>query len=128
MSAEVLNHPMEEGVPYSVEYEDGSVVLMHEVFYEDEDVKGTLELFVDKGGDNALFIHCDVYRWSKSSLKKFREEFKVLKKEAVKNGFDALYAYTENPKWAKMVEKCEKIGQFTKDGKYYEVLEWQLFR
>lgn len=96
-----------------------------EVFYQDEDVKSVIELCVVPEG-KALFLHCEVYNWSKETLKKCRKEFQELKKLAKEHGCDSVYTYTENPRWCHLLEKCEKIGEFEEDGKKYEVLEWEL--
>lgn len=98
-----------------------------EVFYEDDDGYGTLELHLTPQGEHALFVHCELYDWKPSILRKCRKEFEKLREECLKVDIDCLYTYTTNPRWCYMLGiQPLKIGEFYENSEKYEVLEWEL--
>jgi len=87
--------------------------------YEDDDVKMDFSL---EGNEALMFIHFLVKtKASKSVIKKSREIFKRFREEAAKMGYDAIYAYTPSPKFARICGgKFNTIDEI--DGK--ELIVW----
>lgn len=93
---------------------------MRIIAYEDEDFK--LE-YTKKYGD--IFIHCLVFNWSLSSLKKGKRIFEEFKEKRRKEGVDYLYSVTPNPKFCELLGG-HRIGQCAKKNREYEVYRWEL--
>lgn len=74
--------------------------------------------------DSYLFVHIDVHNWSPSILKLIRCDFEELKLDAYGNGYDNIFSYTSNPKFAKLVDGSCKYADSIDDG--VEVLYWEL--
>lgn len=68
-----------------------------------------------------LFIHLDVYKWSKAIVHELRDEFDKIKKKAHENGYNYISTYTHNPKFVRMFG-----GIKTMTFKEYEVFSWEL--
>ncbi len=78
---------------------------MKQTFSENEDYKLVLEM-----EENHIFLHIDVVNWGKSVLKSIRTDMLDILKRTKEQGWDEVYAYTPNVKFANMVEPCETIG------------------
>jgi hypothetical protein len=89
--------------------------------YEDEDFSVVLEEW-----SSILFLHCYVDNYSKSVKKKMLDIFEELKQACFYNGWEELYSYTPNGKFARMLPGAEKIDSFKQGDVEYEVFEWVL--
>ena len=100
-------------------YKDGCF----EKVYNGDDFNITLERVKD-----TIFVHCDVFSFSKSILKKMRTYFKMLRDFLHSKGFDEIATYTLNKKFAKLIDNSfEVAGEIKWDGgKSIEVLVWEL--
>jgi len=77
--------------------------------------------------DGCLFIHCDVESFSASSLKTMKLVWGWIKESAFMQGYDHIYTYTKNLKFALMVDGSGKvIDEFNLDDEDYEVIKWDL--
>lgn len=93
---------------------------MRITYYKDEDFH--LE-YVKKY--NEVFLHCTVFNWKLSSLRKGFKVFGRMMNEFANSGVSRLVTVTPNPKFVQMMG-----GQFLhkhyEDNKEYEVYQWVL--
>jgi hypothetical protein len=54
---------------------------------------GDFALYIDKFEDEIVFIHPEMYNWSKSVYKEVKRELKVFCQEMADEGKEAIYAY-----------------------------------
>lgn len=72
-----------------------------------------------------LFLHCDVYKWDRATLKKVREGIKILKAEIKAKGYDKpVFTYTQNPRWVKLLG-AKYHNSFDFEGRDFEVWKWE---
>ena len=89
-------------------------------YYEDEDFKLECnDVF------NESYLHCEVKKWTLSSLKKVFRIFAQLLNEKEQEGVTRLVTVTPNPKFASLLggSHCETVKQ---EGIEYEVYQWVL--
>lgn len=93
---------------------------MRETYYEDSSF-----LFQYRILEGVVFLHCTVFEWKLSTLKKqisiLSEFLNVMKKK----GFDAVYTITPNPRFARLLGG-EYIGDYSEEDFEYEVFKWEL--
>ena len=75
--------------------------------------------------DGIMFLHCDVENFNKTVLKNMRTVFEEIKVAAAYFGWEEIFSYTPNPKFAKILGG-ESINSFEVCGKTYEVMKWEL--
>ena len=94
----------------------------YKTIIDNEDFKVGLEL----EGDDILFVHCDVHKWSPSVIKRIRLGFQELRTIVTDGGYDTLYTYTQNRRWCDLVDKSYTfIANIEVSGESYEVLGWE---
>lgn len=91
---------------------------MRHTFYEDEDF--ILQYNFDKG---QVLIHCEVDKWSLSSLKKGYRIFAEMMDTFRSVGYEKFYTVTPNPKFCELLGGT-KIEGFKENG--HEVYVWEL--
>ena len=89
--------------------------------YSDEDFQVEVE-----ERDGILFLHCEVEKYNKTVKKRMQEVFQDIKDACVFFGWDAIHAYTPNPKFSKLMEGGFTIDTFSRGGVDYEVIRWEL--
>lgn len=89
------------------------------VIYEDEN-------FILHYGirDRILYLHCDVFNWKLSSLRKGYQVFADLLKRKNEYDADRIVTVTPNPKFAKLFGGTT-VGYIVIDGIEYEGIEWE---
>lgn len=90
------------------------------VFYKDESFIVETEVF-----EGVLYLHCEVYKWNSSSLRRGYWVFSELKKEATERGFSKMRAIMINPKFTELFN-AHHLKSIQIEGKDYEVMEWEL--
>lgn len=90
------------------------------IYYEDEDFKLECNEF-----NGEYFLHCVVYNWTISSLKKGIKVFGELLNEKESEGVKRLVTATPNPKFARLLGGTY-FETIYKEGKRYEVYQWVL--
>lgn len=79
--------------------------------------------------EGLIFLHCNVYNFSKSVLKDLRDVFEVLCEEARLQGHYTMFSITPNSRFVKALRKpFDVIEEFEKDGESYEVVAWDLIQ
>ena len=78
---------------------------MKQTFSENKDYSLVIQMESD-----ILFLHIDVFNWGKSVLKSIRSDMDTILSKTKEQGWDEIYAYTPNVKFANLVEPCETIG------------------
>jgi len=74
-----------------------------------------------------LFIHCVVHKHSKSTIKAIKDCFKTIKEELFTNGFDWLYCYTQNLRFAQAIDNSLQVkSSVSSEGQDYTVVQWEL--
>lgn len=91
------------------------------VYYEDEDFMLKVEEL-----DGHLFMHVDVTNWTPSSYKRGVEKFEEVIKRAYWGGYEAVYTYIKNPKFAKMFGSPEWLQTLNHNDEQYELMRWKL--
>lgn len=91
---------------------------MKTVYYEDEDF--TLQFNEDKG---AILIHCEVFNWKLSSLKRGYRVFAEMVEDFSSKGVTHFYSVTPNPRFCELLGG-KKLEGFSENG--YEVYIWEL--
>jgi len=94
--------------------------VIKDVYYEGEDFKLSITVV-----NNEVFLHCLVYDWKLSSLRKGFKIFGRMMKELKENGFNEIYSISPNPKFCEMMGG-RSIGILEKEGLTYEVFKWDL--
>ncbi len=93
-----------------------------ESFFDDGNIHMEVEDLED-----LRFIHVKVKKITPSIVRLIKCLGEKLKKESLKDGYSSIFTYTQNVKFAKLVDKgFEKRGVVCSDGIEYEVLKWQL--
>lgn len=89
---------------------------MRNIFYRDDSF--SFEYTVDESGNPVL--HCDVFEWKLSTLKKMYKEFasflQLFKGKTI-------YTISPNPKFVSLFGG-RTVSVLTVDGKEYEVIVW----
>lgn len=91
-----------------------------------------IEIYSDENFDvkveeqeGIMFLHCDVENFNKSVLKQMKAVMEEIKVAAFCHGWDEIFSYTPNPKFAKMLGG-ESIDSFRTNNQDYEVMRWAL--
>ena len=93
-----------------------------ESFFDD----GNIHMEVEDLEDHR-FIHMKVEKITPSVARLIKSLGKKIAKKSIKEGYSALFTYTRNVRFCKLVDKSFKEhGVVTHDGKEYEVLKWEL--
>lgn len=98
--------------------EDGSEV---EVYYEDDGLVGKLQYH-----SGLVFAHVDFKKNTPEVHKRFLEKFEECKEDLSNRGYDTLFTYTRNKRFAKYVPGATYLTHFNHSGKDYEVWKWEL--
>ena len=93
---------------------------MRKTYYKDEDFH--LQ-YVEKYDE--VFIHCDVFNWKISSLRKGIRVFAKMLNEFEGKGVPHLVTVTPNPKFVQLLGG-QFVSTYVDDGKEYEVYQWVL--
>ena len=75
--------------------------------------------------EDSVLIHCDIYNWKPSVLRRGYSEIASLMAEKKAEGYTRLFTVTPNPKFAKLFGG-ERINSFYHEDTYYEVVVWDL--
>lgn len=94
---------------------------MRKTYHKDDDFH--IE-YVEKY--NEVFLHCDVFNWKLSSLRRGIRVFAKLLNEFQVKGRSRLLTATPNPQFAEMLGGEFLQTQRGEDGKEYEVYQWVL--
>ena len=78
---------------------------MLKTYSDNENYKLMIEMEEDH-----LFLHIDVFNWSKSVLKSIRFDMANILYNSWQQGWKEIYAYTPNIKFANLIEPCEIVG------------------
>ncbi len=78
---------------------------MKRTFSENKDYKLIIEM-----EQCMLFLHISVFNWGKSVLKSIRNDMDEVLRLTKEQGWDEIYAYTKNVKFANLVEPCEIVA------------------
>ncbi len=89
------------------------------VYYKDEDV-----LFQVNTNSEGTFLHCEVYNWKPSVLKKAYKVFAAFLNEAEDLGITNIFTVTPNPKFAKLFGGRVVLQGYI-DGVPHEVISWE---
>lgn len=90
------------------------------VAYKDEDFQIDVQPVND-----VVHLHCYVFNWKPSVLKKIYSVFTYLKELFSVSGYAYMATITPNPKFAKLFGG-EVIDEKMINGKYHEVIVWEL--
>lgn len=90
------------------------------VAYKDEDFQIDVQPVND-----VVHLHCYVFNWKPSVLKKIYSVFAYLKDLLSVSGYAYMATITPNPKFAKLFGG-EVIDEKMINGKYHEVIVWEL--
>tara|TARA_R100000687_G_C6447263_1_gene163436 strand:+ start:2034 stop:2336 length:303 start_codon:yes stop_codon:yes gene_type:complete len=74
----------------------------------------------------ACFFHCYVTNFNKTVLKRMREVWESIKREAYAEGWPQIHSYTPNPKFAMLLPGAKKVNEFEAEGQHFEVIRWEL--
>lgn len=75
--------------------------------------------------EDSILLHCEVYNWKPSVLRRGYSVIASLMNEKGKEGYVRLFTVTPNPKFAKLFGgMC--INKFYHEGIHYEVVVWDL--
>lgn len=74
--------------------------------------------------DGVLFVHMEVDFYNKTILKELRSLMEDLEREAWILGWDELFSYTANPKFARALCDCKEIGEIEQEN--LKVMVWVL--
>jgi hypothetical protein len=88
------------------------------VYYKDDDV-----LFQIEPNSEGVFLHCEVYNWKPSVLKKSYRVFGAFLNEAQELGIKKVVTITPNPKFAKLFGG-EVVTKGYIDDVLHEVIQW----
>ena len=72
--------------------------------------------------ENEFHVHCLVFDWKPSVLKKLYQEFVKLRHYARGSGYEEMYSVSPNPKFCELFGAV-RIGTYKED---YEVMKWDL--
>ena len=97
----------------------GLMVMSNLVLHQEDDFE-----LIGEDVDGQLFIHCTVHKFNKSVLKQMREVFEVVQEQSKEVGYNEIFSYTSNPKFAKLFVGVEYITSIDSLGKTYEVFKW----
>lgn len=90
------------------------------VFYSDRDFVIEVEPF-----NGNLMIHCIVFNWKPSVLRRGYSIFISLEEYALMNGYTRMMTVTPNPKFAKLVGGTT-VSEFEYENNLYETIVWDL--
>jgi hypothetical protein len=90
------------------------------VFYKDLDFSIHVEDY-----ENKLLLHCDVFSWKPSVLRRGYSKFISLEEYAIHQGYGVMFTVTPNPKFVKLFGGTP-IYTFEYEKKLYEVIIWDL--
>ena len=78
---------------------------MIRTFSENDNYKLVIEM-----EQETIFLHISVFNWGKSVLKSIREDMDKILQHSKELGWDEIYAYTPNVKFANLIEPCEVVA------------------
>lgn len=93
---------------------------MRETYYEDSSF-----IFQYRILSGIVFLHCNVFDWKLSTLKKQIKVLSEFLNEMQRKGFDAVYTITPNPRFARLLGG-EYISDYSEEDFEYEVFRWVL--
>lgn len=93
---------------------------LKQTYYEDEHLLVEIEIL-----ENCIYLHCQVFKWTSSVLRKSYLIFTKLQQEAKEAGYLKLQTITPNPKFAQIFNGTT-VGIVNYENKEYEVVEWVL--
>lgn len=79
--------------------------------------------------DDSVFIHMKVNEWSPDVAKLLKLDWEILRGDAYMEGYDHLFSYTKNSKFAKLIDNtCTTVGvvEDPVTHEVYDVLAWEL--
>lgn len=91
-----------------------------ETYYKDEDASFEFEKL-----DGLIILHCEVYKWKISVLRKAYSVFGKFCNEALAGGVEKIATVTPNPKFAKLFGGTS-VAVIEHENKIYEVIIWDL--
>lgn len=91
------------------------------VWLENDDFKAEVQQF-----EGQVYLHCEVYNFSKSVLEKIREEFYKVAELTYQRGLTHMFSYTSNLKFTNLIAPCEVIGEVSERGTTLKVIAWEL--
>lgn len=90
------------------------------IFYQDSDFNIGIEEY-----GNSLLLHCEVFNWKPSVLRRGYSQFARLEKYAKDKGYEKMFTVTPNPKFVNLL--CgQTVNRFEYEGIFYEVVIWDL--
>ncbi len=89
---------------------------MRVVYFRDE----TFSLEYNEDSEGRLCVHCDVFEWKLSTLKKIYREWATFLNENVGK---IVYTVSPNPKFVRLFGG-KTVSVLNKNGKEYEVMVW----
>jgi hypothetical protein len=98
---------------------------MRSTFYEDEDFKLDIDELILPDLGKCLYVHCDVYTWKLSVLKKLYRVASDVDNYKDALGYDNIITISPNPKFAKLLGGYS-IMEMKIDGINYEMIKWEL--
>lgn len=90
---------------------------MRNIYFRDD----TFSLEYNYDSEGRLVVHCDVFEWKLSTLKKIYSEFASFLNDNVGN---VVYTISPNPKFVRMFGG-KSVSVLNKNGKEYEVMIWE---
>lgn len=90
------------------------------VYYSDADFKFEIQQI-----GNEIALHCEVYNWKPSILRRGYSVLNTLIKESTEKDISKLFTITPNPKFAKLLGG-KSIAELHHNGKEYKVVIWDL--
>jgi len=92
---------------------------MYEVYSDD-----CFNLMIEEE-QGQLFVHCEVFKHSKSTIRRIQKCFKYMKEEVFSNGFTQLFCYIQDLKFVRIIDDTfSELPSVTHEGKTYEVVRW----
>jgi len=93
---------------------------LKQTYYEDEQLLVEIEIL-----ENCIYLHCQVFEWRPSVLRKSYMVFAKLQEEAKEAGYLKLQTITPNLKFAQLFGGAV-VGIVNYENQKYEVVEWDL--
>jgi len=91
-------------------------------FFEDDDVKVSLEEIND-----ALYVHCIFHNCTLHSVKWIKDIWQNLKERCYFAGYDAIYSYTKDLRVVKLFPDWQLVSEVVDDnGEKWQVVKWEL--
>ena len=90
-------------------------------YYEDDDFAISLEEL-----SGQLFVHLAIFKASKRVITKAKEIWQEIQDKCYWLGYEQINTYTTEMRVVSFFKGWERLGEFEKDGKHYEVARWVL--